>query len=48
MVNADVWDTISTRTATFCSLCGVYVDPWQDAFDLEQDLTWLNEIRVGE
>ena len=47
MVNAHVWDTIS-RTATFCSLCGVFVDPWQDAFVVAPELSWLNEIRVGE
>ena len=48
VTNPHVWDTISSRTATFCSLCGVFVDPWQDAFVVHPELSWLNEIRVGE
>ena len=48
MANPQMWQTITNRTTTFCSLCGVLVDPWQDDLTVHPDLNWLNEVRAGE
>ncbi|RYO87390.1 hypothetical protein DL764_008870 [Monosporascus ibericus] len=47
MAGSQTWDSVSGRSASWCSLCGVMVDRFQTSLgDPSTPLSWLCEIRA--